>query len=103
MFSLKKRSTCDNCKLFMANAPVKNPEQLSLLIADIKTAVSDGILVAIPPKDEFVGETFRFIPTEPPWPDIILNYFRCKNCAAEFKLYADTYHGSNRNGWSRVG
>ncbi|MEW8027637.1 MAG: hypothetical protein AB2806_07840 [Candidatus Thiodiazotropha sp.] len=78
---------------------MKNPSELSTLIKRVKFEVTEGNLIALPPVEDGWQEEFKLVPVKPPWSDIILNYFKCSNCGTHFKLFADTYHGSNKNGW----
>lgn len=49
--------------------------------------------------DDFISVPFEEVDAEGYWQDIISNQFVCSNCNNKFELFADTYHGSNRNGW----
>ena len=99
MFDFLKKKKCEQCRSWKSTKLVKNPAELSTLIKRIRADVNAGKLIALPPTDDGFQEEFDSIPNKAPWSDIILNYFKCSNCKAEFKLFADTYHGSNRNGW----
>jgi len=100
MFGIfNKKKNCKQCSSLRHDKLVKNPKELSTLIKKIKVEVAEGRLIALQAKNDGVQEEFHLVPNKAPWSDIILNYFKCSKCKSKFKLFADTYHGSDKNGW----
>ena len=99
MFKFLRKKKCEQCTGLKKTILVENPNEFSSLIKRIKGEVADGNLIALPPENDGFQEEFHLVPNNAPWSDIVLNYFKCSNCSASFKLFADTYHGSKKNGW----
>jgi len=99
VFEFLKRKKCEQCSHLQCKILVKNPKALSTLIEQIKSEVTTGNIISLPPVDKGREREFNTLSTLPPWPDFILNRFYCSNCKTHFKLYADTYHGNSKNGW----
>jgi len=99
MFGIFNKKGCDNCASLKEKQLVKNPRELTALISDIKLAVENGVITPLTPDPKRYEQDFNLVLPEPPWSDIILNRFQCTNCGAQFELFANTYQGSNKNGW----
>tara|TARA_R110001592_G_scaffold19138_2_gene78754 strand:- start:160 stop:468 length:309 start_codon:yes stop_codon:yes gene_type:complete len=99
MFSIFKKNECDNCSSLKEQQLVKNPRQLTDLIGKIKQAVASGLVTPLAPDAKRYEQDFSLLLADSPWPDIILNQFQCPKCGAQFELFANTYQGSNKNGW----
>jgi len=99
VFKFLRKKNCEQCRSLRQKKLVKNPSEFSILVKRIKAEVANGNLIALPPNDDCFQEEFHLVPNKAPWSDIVLNYFKCSNCNTGFKLFADTYHGSSKNGW----
>ena len=99
MFSIFNKMDCGNCASLKAQKLVKNPRELTALISSIKLAVDNGVVVPLAPDAKRYEQDFNLVLADPPWSDLILNRFKCTKCGAQFELFANTYQGSNKNGW----
>lgn len=96
MFS---QETCKSCDAFDQNKKVDAPNVLSEIIRDIKEGIEQRILTEVEIDKLKYSEAFDLVSIEGPWNDIVLNYFECIACKKKFKLFANTYQGSPKNGW----
>ena len=90
---------CD-CIIRFPASNASSPKQLSELIIKIKFAISKKLIQDVTDLAIEHSMSFDLIEANNQWPDIIENDFECMSCGKKFQLFADTYHGSFRNGWS---
>ncbi len=96
---IEKTINCD-CIIHFPASNVSSPKQLSELIIKIKFVISKKLIQDITDLALENSMPFDLVEANKQWPDIIENDFECLSCGKKFKLFADTYHGSFRNGWS---
>ena len=95
-------SKCQTCISFSQKISANHPKKLTALITKIKAAVENGTLIEIEGSHGDYADPFSKVEASGDWQDIINNEFRCSVCAKHYVLFADTYHGGNRNGWSEA-
>jgi hypothetical protein len=82
---------------------IESPEDLATLIEDVSQAVRDGKLKQINPnRSSFITlEDILQISPKGPWPDYLEYYFEDTKTGEQYKLIAETYHGSGGN-WEKI-
>lgn len=99
MLGISKKQRCSQCFEYANQIRIKNPEQLSEVIQRVKAAVQSGLLIPVESSESENVQSFNQVQVQPPWPDVIINKFTCSSCGGRFKLVANTYQGSPKNGW----
>ena len=99
MFGKSKKKNCTKCSEYANQIKINNPEQLSEVILHVKAGVQSGLLTCVEPSKNENVQSFKLVQVQPPWPDLIINKFTCSGCGGHFKLVANTYQGSPKNGW----
>jgi len=92
-------ASCDLCTRYSNQIAIKTPSKLSNIISMAKEAVSAGALIVIDSEEERYSRPFEELGPDGRWDDIVNHRFICPGCGATFELFADTYHGGDRNAW----
>ena len=93
---------CTKCTDLQGTVPIRRPGDLATVIRVIRANIADGVLIEEKRQGLLVGGNFADLHESGPWPDHIQCHFRCASCACEFRLTAETYHGSGGS-WERIG
>lgn len=92
---------CEACRDLDLTSSIRSRGDLSRAIGIVRANLDDGTLDEVAEGRNPTTERFRDLPEAGPWPDIVSFRFRCTSCGAEYRLFADTYHGSGGS-WSRA-
>ena len=84
---------CRTCDSYDTQIALDGLKQLRRLVAKLRAAVRAGVLHTAP--------AFAELDIEAGMPDVLNFDFRCRDCAAVFRLRVETYHGQGGT-WSKV-
>jgi hypothetical protein len=85
-----------------ANTQIKSAEQLTTILRAIKRALANGSLRQYKPSDAVLAlDDLNQVSDSGPWPDYIEAYFADSKTGEQYKLTAETYHGSGGE-WERL-
>jgi hypothetical protein len=93
---------CSHCKDLCVEFRVSHPSELRQAIAVARDNLADGTLREIaPPKSVLSQQPFSKLVGGGAWDDFFQYYFECQYCSEQFRLHAETYHGSG-GAWNVV-
>ena len=96
---------CDHCREVCQSFKIALPRDLTNAIRVVKDNIADGTILESdywPSKHIKLDlAPFSAVNEKGPWDDYLEYYFECPRCRQLFRLFAETYHGSE-GGWEPV-
>lgn len=85
--------TCGRCQNMDEYVRFRTPGELFKVVEVVRQAVADGHLFEIDAGPMKGLIDFGDISEKGPWDDVLIYRFKCPDCAQNFTLGGETYHG----------
>lgn len=85
---------CEKCSDLCVRYPIRQPNDLLKAIKIAKQNLEDGTIIELPDLESINQYSFSAVASGEAWGDIVEYNFYCSNCSEQFRLHAETYHGS---------